>query len=240
MKKVLLLADKVENDIKRMIKEQNMDIGDKIPNETELSKLLGVSRSTIREAIRSLVSLNILEIQRGRGTFIKDFHDADNEAFGLNSYEDKNKMFNDLFEARTIIEPEIAYLAAIRATEEDKKRLRVIIDAMTVYYKQLLEDKHDVNSLENLNDADKRFHSEIAIIARNSFFERLVPLITENISEVYFNKGFKEQIYDISTNQHHSYICESICENNPEDAKKYTLEHMEYLVQYLKENLDDE
>ena len=66
-----LLADSIAQTILKMIEVENrFSIGDKLPNENELAKELGVSRSTLREAIKILTTNGVLEIKRGKGTFV--------------------------------------------------------------------------------------------------------------------------------------------------------------------------
>ena len=68
--KELSLSEKVANQISDLIKERNIGIGDKLPNEFELAESLNVGRGTIREAVKLLVARNCLEIRRGKGTFV--------------------------------------------------------------------------------------------------------------------------------------------------------------------------
>lgn len=110
--------------------------GDKLPNEIELSKELGVSRITLREAIRILVTRHVLEIKRGKGTFVREDYD-------VQSYEKFNippevKMgADDLYEIRLIFEPEIAYYATLRATDKELER----INALKMKLKTVLQIK---------------------------------------------------------------------------------------------------
>lgn len=64
------LVDKISDEIIDIIKERDLEEGDRLPNEYELAELLDVGRSTVREAIKVLVSRNIIEIRRGAGTFV--------------------------------------------------------------------------------------------------------------------------------------------------------------------------
>lgn len=64
------LSNRIVNELMEFIREGDFSVGEKLPNEYELSSLLGVSRNTIREALRSLASRNIIDIRQGAGTFI--------------------------------------------------------------------------------------------------------------------------------------------------------------------------
>lgn len=103
------LSDSVAEQILTMITmEKRFQPGDKLPNENELSKELEISRTTLREAVRALVANGILEIQRGRGTFVTQGIDTDNLKF-LTPLKDAEVNAGDLYEMRLIFEPEAAY-----------------------------------------------------------------------------------------------------------------------------------
>ena len=117
------LSDRIADTILSMITvEKRFPPGSKLPNENELSEELGVSRTTLREAIRILVTGKILEIQRGRGTFVReDFRQVQPKE--LSSLAPAAVNIRDLYEMRLIFEPEAAFYAANRATEEEIQRI---------------------------------------------------------------------------------------------------------------------
>ena len=117
------LSDRIADSILSMIvAEKRFLPGSKLPNENVLSQELKVSRTTLREAIRILATGGILEIRRGRGTFVReDFKQEQPEELSvLSSAKVKAR---DLYEMRLIFEPEAAYYAALRATEEEIQRI---------------------------------------------------------------------------------------------------------------------
>ena len=97
--------------------EGRLGPGDKLPNEVELSRQLGVSRATLREAIRTLTAQGVLEVRRGKGTFVAQGLEA-LDPFGLGTLDQVRVRLRDLFELRSIFEPPVARLACQRATEE--------------------------------------------------------------------------------------------------------------------------
>ena len=116
-----LLASQVEDALMDDILNKPVPIGEKIPNEYELAEMYGVGRSTIRETVKSLVSKGILEVRQGSGTYVIGTDTLENDPLGFSKYEDKYKLALELFEVRLMLEPEIAALAAQKATEQDKK-----------------------------------------------------------------------------------------------------------------------
>ena len=106
-KKEKILAEIVADDILAMITiDKRFLPGDKLPNEIELSSELKVSRTTLREAIRILSSHKILEIKRGKGTFISKNLEF-NDPLGLDELNNVRHNIKDLYEIRLIFEPKM-------------------------------------------------------------------------------------------------------------------------------------
>ncbi len=130
-----MLSQSVADSILSMITiEKRFSIGDKLSNEIELSQKLNVSRTTLREAIKILVAYNILEIRRGKGTYVtKKAFEQPQDLEQLCAAKVNAK---DLYEMRLIFEPEAAYLAAIRGTDAEIKRI------YEEYFKSIIDIVH--------------------------------------------------------------------------------------------------
>ena len=111
-----LLAEQVQEQLYDYITAHSMKPGDKLPNEFKLAEQFGVGRSTVREAVKLLVSRNVLETRRGSGTYVKDLIPADMDPLNLRSVQDKVALAMDLVDLRLILEPEIAAKNAQVAT----------------------------------------------------------------------------------------------------------------------------
>lgn len=112
------LSDRVADDILTMIvREKRFLPGEKLPNEIELSGELEISRTTLREAFRILAANGVVEIRRGLGTFVRE--DFETDKGGVPSPADIKTDIRDLYEMRLIVEPEAAYYAAMRASDEE-------------------------------------------------------------------------------------------------------------------------
>lgn len=164
------LGEIASEKIIKLIVDDNLKIGDKLPNEYELADKLGVGRSTIREAIKALVSRNILEIKRGSGTFIKC--GVADDPLGLIFVKDKLKLAVDLLEIRFMIEPKIASLAAQNATQEDIEELSKLCDEVE---ELILKGVPHIQK-------DIEFHTAIARSSKNLVTTNLVPIINQSIS----------------------------------------------------------
>ena len=120
------LVQQVADDIYKMITEDKIFApGEQLPNENTLSSRLGVSRATLREAIRILAAQGVLDVYRGRGTFISpDIYTLND--IGLESMERVRVHLKDLYEARLLFEPEIASIVC-RAGSDGDRRPSVVI-----------------------------------------------------------------------------------------------------------------
>ena len=147
------LAEQIADRINQMIIDQQLQPDDKLPTEVELMAYLDVGRSTIREALKILVARNIVEIRRGKGTFVTRNPGMSKDPLGFAYMQDKLKLAQDLLEVRARIEPWTAYLAAQRANEEDMEKLRAYC-AKVVDMDEPYESHHAV---------DKAFHECIAL-----------------------------------------------------------------------------
>ena len=113
-----------------MLRSGDYRVGDRMPSESELGSSLAVSRSTVREAVRELTSLGVLEIQHGRGTFVRSLR-PDLLLRGDSLLDPPNdRIREELLEVRGIVEPEAAALAAQRATSEDIDRLHYDVERL--------------------------------------------------------------------------------------------------------------
>lgn len=117
-----MLSQSIADTLLSMITiEKRFAMGDKLPNENELSAELKISRTTLREAVRILVAYGVLEIQRGKGTFVTKT--ALEQKPDLGQLSDIKVNAKDLYEMRLIFEPEAVYLATIRGTDAEIKRI---------------------------------------------------------------------------------------------------------------------
>jgi GntR family transcriptional regulator, transcriptional repressor for pyruvate dehydrogenase complex len=168
------LSLEVANRIKELIRKEKLKPGDKLPNEMQLAKLFGVSRPTVREAVKSLVSQNIIEIQRGKGTFVSETPGIASDPLGLDFVVGED-LHLSLIEVRLLIEPGVARLAAERGTHAD-------IDRIGEYLQEMGNnvDRHEVGMGTELE-----FHRSIAEATENPVIMRLVPIIMDAIIKTY-------------------------------------------------------
>lgn len=168
------LSHEVADHIRMLIRDGQLKPSDKLPNEFELTGLFGVSRPTVREAIRSLVSQNILVVHRGRGTYVADDPGIVADPLGLGLLADANLRYS-LVEARLVIEPGVARLAAENAEQADLDRIETYITEM-----EQIVDEHKVSMSIELE-----FHRSIAQASKNPVIMRIIPVIMDSIINTY-------------------------------------------------------
>ena len=121
----VILSEQTADRIRQLIERQYKP-GDRIPAEMELAEFLGVSRTTIREAVKILCSRNILEIRRGHGTFVCENPGLPADPFGSKDM-DEEQLKADIFEMSLLLEPELVRLAARKASDESIVRMKEIL-----------------------------------------------------------------------------------------------------------------
>jgi len=167
------LSESVADDILAMITiDKKFATGDKLPNENALSEELQVSRTTLREAIRILVNHNVLEIKRGKGTFVANYQEL-NDDFGLEKLAAIKLNAKDLYEMRMMFEPQAAYYATKRATDKELERI--------LYYGRIVEEKILQN--EDRTEFEQAFHKAIAKATHNEFMNKLMPILHKAIDK---------------------------------------------------------
>ena len=165
------LSESVADDIRTMITiEKRFRPGDKIPNENELSRELDVSRTTLREAVRILITNGVLEIRRGLGTYVREENDTF-VGMALGNLTDTKAGARDLYEMRLIFEPEAAALAAARASDQELKRI--------IGYGRQVEGL--IREGKDRTEAEHTFHKAIAKATHNDFMYKLMPVLYEAI-----------------------------------------------------------
>ena len=210
-----LLAEQIEDEIFQYIIETPFEIGEKLPNEFELGERFGVGRSTIREAVKQLVSKGVLEIRRGSGTYVVGTVPVDMDPLGLQGLTDKMTLALDLVEVRLLLEPGMAEMAARNATAEDIAKLTEVCDTV----------ERKILTGEDYIREDIIIHTCVAECSKNKVVEQLIPIIDTAVM-MFANvthKNLKQE-----TIETHRNIVNAIAERDPIGAKTAMMMHMTY------------
>lgn len=209
-----LLPEKVSEQIVQLISDRKLKAGEKLPNEFEMAEQLNVGRGTIREAIKILVSRNVVEIKRGRGTFVCETPGLMDDPLGFTFIKDKSTLALDICEVRMMIEPEIAALAALRATREQVEKIEEYANEVEALFKQG----------KPYLKMDILFHAEIARATGNQVTTNLLPVIQSGISLFIDVTDYSIANKTIVT---HREILEAIKRHDSEGAREAMKRHLE-------------
>jgi branched-chain amino acid transport system permease protein len=162
------VGDSLAATLQRMIVDAEIAEGERLPPERELAAALGVSRASVRDALRRLELIGLVDRRPGRGTVVVDPHRSELSGDLLERLDVPVRTLKEVMDLRATLEPPIAARAAARATRADLRRLHEVQSA--------LEAPH---SLDAGIELDVRFHSEIARATHNPLLVRLVDIASE-------------------------------------------------------------
>ncbi|MFR1989175.1 MAG: FadR/GntR family transcriptional regulator [Oscillospiraceae bacterium] len=161
------LTERVEERLFAYILDNHLKVGAKLPNEHELAAHFEVSRGTVREAVKLLVSRGVLRVKHGSGTYVASLFPLHANPLGLDAVEDKLQLALDLTDVRLMLEPTIAALAAQNRTDEEVEQLAEYCDAV----------REKIEAGEDYLIEDMRFHWYLAKCSHNMVVEPLMPII---------------------------------------------------------------
>jgi GntR family transcriptional repressor for pyruvate dehydrogenase complex len=212
-----------------LMKSGDLKPGDRLPSENELMELMGVGRSSIREAKQTLIAMGLIEAHPGRGSYIREVGlealiDGDVVSLLLS---DEHVMA--LHEARELLEVQVVALAAGRATADDLATLKAALDRMA----------DAVAANESVYDPGMEFHVALVKAAHNpvlvKLYDPIIGLLREYQQPVY--EGHSDPAAEL---RHHRMIFESIRAGDSELAQNTMRMHLDYVIATIKASLPQE
>jgi len=165
--------EEIVSKIKNMISQGKLNSGDQLPTERELSEVFKVSRSSVREALRTLESQGYLESRQGDGTYIaRQPVETLVQPLASAILTEKDAL-SELFEMRRLIEPQLAFLAAERATPEEIIEMEKILSIQ----------KEQISKGESGTDFDKTFHYTLAKATKNHILIQIMDSVMDALAE---------------------------------------------------------
>jgi GntR family transcriptional repressor for pyruvate dehydrogenase complex len=216
------IYEEVVGQLSQLIDEGKLKAGDRLPSERELAETFRVSRSSVREAIKTLENEGLVVTRPGSGTFLTT---VNVEAIipSLASLLSRGKdALIDLFEMRCLVEPSIAALAAERATPADILRLKEICT----------EQAQQIDREHSAVDSDAAFHLTIGLATHNAALQRLVASIVEILKPVR-EKSLQTSGRAQKSLASHRAILVAIERHDPELARQAMQQH----IQAVEENV---
>jgi DNA-binding FadR family transcriptional regulator len=220
-----LLHVTVQESLRSYIEENKLKPGDALPPESFLAQQLGVSRNSVREAIKALESIGILETRRGIGVFVKEFSFQpllDNLAYGLG---DTLRDVEELRELRRVLEVGLIHKTIDMIGEEDLAALREVTERM----------RQRAERNESFAEEDEQFHRLLFRCQNNRMLTGLI--------EIFWRAFYKASNFanlanadPLATWRDHHEIVEAIAARDVERARKRLDEHYAGILQVINKN----
>ena len=218
--------EQVIEQIKQMIADGSLKKGDKLPTERDLVERLQVSRTSIREALRALQIIGLVECRQGEGNYINN--ELENSLFEPISMMFMLQQSNpiEILEVRRVNEVETARMAAEKITNEELENLKI-----------LLKTFNNIKNEEDNSIIDKQFHYEIAKASKNFLLASILNAISSLMDS--FIKDARKKIllvednFEVLTKQHWD-IYEALKNHNPQKAAEAMEKHLDFTAKYYK------
>src|SRR5882762_5729978 len=203
------VTDGAIDKIQELIISRSWGPGDRLPKESELAAQLGLSRNSLREAVRALSQLRVLEVRQGDGTYVTSLEpELLLESTSFVSHLLVGESALELFEVRRLLEGAAAALAAARIDEAGKEALRTKLERMI-----------ESATVEELVQADVDFHAVIARATGNTFLTSLLASLSSRTMRARMWRGREvDNALDVTRDEHRR-IYEAIVAGDPELAR---------------------
>ena len=215
------VIDTTIDKIKQMLVDQELRPGDKLPVEKDLAANLGVSRNTIREAVRALTSLKVLQTRQGDGTYVTSLQPElllDGMGFVADLHRENGELH--FLHVRRILEPEATALAIGRLSEADHAQLRQLLDEADA-----LVSASDVDH-DRLMANDRTFHTLITSRCGNPVLAALVENTSGKTVRARLWRGRLDEGADERTVSEHRMIYRAIADGDAERARLRAAAHI--------------
>lgn len=213
--------------IKEMILAGELSPGDRLPPEKELSERLGLSRSSLREAVKALEVIRVLDVRRGDGTYVTSLEPRlllEAMSFVVDLHDDHSVL--EIFAVRRILEPAAAALAARNADDDALGGLREVVTSVD-----------QATDVEGLVAHDLEFHRGIAEATGNSYLASLIDSLSSHTVRARIWRGITQESAVERTLQEHHAILDAIASGDSDLASALTVVHVSGVEQWLRSAL---
>ena len=221
----MALTDEAIDKIKRMITSGELGPGDRLPREADLAERLGLSRNSLREAVRALSMINVLDVRQGDGTYVTSLDPAlllDALSFVVDFHRDDTVL--QFLEVRRILEPAATALAAERMPDADIEELRHLLDALDA-----------TPTVEALIANDLEFHRRIAAGAGNPVLCSLIDGLSAPTTRARIWRGLTQEGAVTKTREQHEAIHNAIAARRPDVARAWATIHIAGVEEWLRQ-----
>ncbi|MFF5992338.1 FadR/GntR family transcriptional regulator [Prauserella flavalba] len=213
--------------IKQMIVDGELRPGDRLPREPDLAERLGLSRNSLREAVRALSLIHVLDVKQGDGTYVTSLEPAllmDAMSFVVDFHRDDTVL--QFLEARRILEPAATAMAATNMSQEDIGGLARLIDSLG-----------DKPTVEQLVANDLEFHRRIAAGSGNQVLSSLVESVSGRTQRARTWRGITQEAAVERTLAEHRAIQQALAAGQPDVARAWATVHIAGVEQWIRQTL---
>jgi GntR family transcriptional repressor for pyruvate dehydrogenase complex len=223
----MALTDEAIEKIRAMITSGELRPGDRLPSEPELGAQLGLSRSSLREAVKALSLINVLDVRRGDGTYVTSLDPGllmDAMSFAVDFQHDRSVL--QFLEVRRILEPAAMAMAATVMSDEDIAGLSDLLDKLS-----------PEPGVEESVDNDLEFHRRIARGSGNPVLASLIDSVSGRTQRARIWRGITQASAVRQTLDEHRAIVAALAGRRPEIARACAVVHIAGVEQWLREAL---
>jgi GntR family transcriptional repressor for pyruvate dehydrogenase complex len=224
------VTDEAIERIKAMIVSGDLRPGERLPKEEQLAATLGLSRSSLREAVRALSLVRILDVRQGDGTYVTSLQPElllDAVSFVVDFHQDDSVLH--FLEVRRILEPAATAVAARRACPADLERLGAMLGDVSVEA-----------DYEEFVELDRQFHREVVSLCGNPVLVSLLDSISGPMHRARVWRGITDTNAQRRTLGEHQSILDAIALGQPDVAAGRALVHIAGLEGWLRRALSEE
>ncbi|MFJ6557660.1 FadR/GntR family transcriptional regulator [Streptomyces luteogriseus] len=223
----MAVTDEAIEKIKGMIVSGALGPGDRLPKESELAAGLGLSRNSLREAVRALSLIRILDVRQGDGTYVTSLDPQlllEAMSFVVDFHRDDTVL--EFLAVRRILEPAATAMAAVRISEQQ-------LDALTAQLDRLGENP----SVEDLVACDLEFHRGIVHSSGNSVLCSLLDGLSGPTTRARIWRGLTQEDAVARTLHEHRAILAALRDRDAEAARSWATVHIASVEQWLRSTL---
>lgn len=211
------IYEEISARLQHLVQNDNLKPGDRLPPERQLAAMFGVSRNSVREAIKSLEQQGLLVSRPGAGTYITEGAQENLTSALEDAFAQARHLLEDIFELRLLLEPQIAHLAAQRITLREIEELSGLLD---IYEKNL----HGGQPVFLL---DQAFHDAIAAATGNRSISRLMEQMHDQLRESR-DEALQSPTRSVRALEDHRNILSALGSHDPEQAREAMKRHLEH------------
>jgi GntR family transcriptional repressor for pyruvate dehydrogenase complex len=221
------VTDEAIEKIKAMIVTGELGPGDRLPKENDLAERLGLSRNSLREAVKALSLIRVLDVRQGDGTYVTSLEPnllLDAMSFVVDFHRDDTVL--EFLEVRRILEPAATAMAAAHMSDAAIADLRSVLDQLD-----------DAPTIEALVANDLEFHRRIALGSGNTVLCSLLDGLSGPTTRARIWRGLTQEGAVDKTREQHTAICDAIETRQPEVARSWATVHIAGVEQWLRSTL---